>query len=80
MPTKNPRLMVVLDPALYKWIKRRSKDEGISLSLKVRDLVREAYELHEDRYWSEEGEKRLATFNRKKAATHEDVKKKFGLR
>ncbi len=79
MPTKNPRLMVVLDPPLYRWIKRKSKEDGVSLSLKVRDLIREAYEMYENSYWSREGERRLAAFDRKKAVTHEMLKKRLKL-
>jgi hypothetical protein len=72
-------MMVVLEPPLHKWITRQAKIEGISLSLKIRDLIREAYEAYEDRYWSKEGERRLARFNRKKALTHKQLKRKLGL-
>ena len=71
--------MVVLESPLYQWVKRCSKTEGISLSAKLRDLVREAFESYEDRYWAREGEKRLGRFDRKKAIPHEDFWKKAGL-
>ena len=48
MPTKNPRVNVVLEKPLYKAIARLAKQDGVSMSLKVRDLVREALELEED--------------------------------
>jgi predicted DNA-binding ribbon-helix-helix protein len=47
MPTKNPRINVVLERPLYKSIKRLAKRDGVSLSIKVRDLVKEALESEE---------------------------------
>lgn len=73
MSTKNPRLMVVLEPPLYKWVKRTAKKEGTSISTKVRDLIREAYESYEDLYWSRTGEARLSSFTKKHSLTHEQV-------
>lgn len=79
MATKNPRLMVVLEPPLYQWVKKSAKSEGLSLSTKLRDLVREAYESYEDRYWAREGEKRAKTFKYSQAISHEEFWKKAGL-
>jgi hypothetical protein len=76
MAAKNPRVMTVLERPLYQRIKRAARSQGLSLSAKVRDLLREAIELDEDAYWVREGEKRLATFDRSKALTHEQVWKK----
>jgi hypothetical protein len=76
MAAKNPRVMTVLERPLYQRIKRAARAQGLSLSAKVRDLLREAIELDEDAYWVREGEKRLATFDRSKALTHEQVWKK----
>lgn len=73
MAAKNPRVIAVLEKPLYLRIKRAARAQGISLSAKVRDLLREAMELEEDAYWVREGEKRLATFDRSKALTHEEV-------
>ena len=47
MPTKCPRINVVLEKPLYQTIERLANRDGISLSLKVRDLVREALEIEE---------------------------------
>lgn len=47
--------------------------------MKLRDLVREAYENYEDRYWSREGEKRLKGFSRSKAISHDAFWKKAGF-
>ena len=48
MPTKNPRINVVLEKPLYDSIKRLAKKDGVSLSLKARDLVKEALEIQGD--------------------------------
>jgi hypothetical protein len=48
MPSKNPRVNTVLPPEIYKAVARLAKRDGISLSHKVNDLVREALELEED--------------------------------
>ena len=79
MSTKNPRVMVVLETPLQRWVQRLAKREGLSLSMKLRDLIREAYESYEDRYWSREGEKRLRGFKRSRALSHEEFWKKAGL-
>jgi hypothetical protein len=76
MAAKNPRVMAVVEKPLYQRIKQAARAEGLSLSAKVRDLLREAMELEEDAYWVREGEARLATFDRSKALTHEQVWKK----
>ncbi|HZX14040.1 MAG TPA: antitoxin, RHH family protein, partial [Thermodesulfobacteriota bacterium] len=49
MPARNPRINVVLEKPLYESIRRIAKKEGISISLKARDLLREALEIYEDR-------------------------------
>ena len=73
MPTKNPRLNVVLDPHLYKALSLLANKEGISLSLLARDLIKEALERHEDIYWDDAAKKRDKTFSYKKALPHKDV-------
>jgi hypothetical protein len=45
MPTENPRINVVLERPLYNNVERLAERDGISLSLKVRDLVKEALEI-----------------------------------
>lgn len=44
MATKNPRLQVVLEKPLYHAVAFMAKSEKVSLSLKARDLIREAIE------------------------------------
>lgn len=73
MPTKNPRVNVVLEEPLYEGLQRWAKREGVSLSLKVRDLVRQALEAEEDRVLVRLAEERERAFNRPKALTHAQV-------
>ena len=73
MPTKNPRINVVLEKPLYKNVERLAKRDGVSLSLKVRDLVKEALEIEEDINLSKLAETREKTFNKKKSLKHNEV-------
>jgi predicted DNA-binding ribbon-helix-helix protein len=73
MPTKNPRINVVLEEPLYNTIEQLAARDGVSLSLKVRDLVREAIEIQEDIALSSFAEKREKTFRRSKALKHDEV-------
>jgi len=73
MPTKHPRLNVVLESPTYRFVERLAKHEGVSLSLIARELIREALELHEDAYLTERAHERAKTFDRSKALTHEQV-------
>jgi hypothetical protein len=42
MATKHPRLQVVLEKPLYDAVAGLAREDGVSLSLKARDLIREA--------------------------------------
>lgn len=79
MSTKNPRLMVVLEPPLYDWVKKTAKKQGLSISLVIRDLLKEAYNDKEELYWAKEGEKRLDTFKPASAISHEELKRRLSL-
>jgi hypothetical protein len=73
MPTRNPRINDVLEKPLYEAIRRIAKKEGVSISLKTRDLLREALEIHEDRILESIAFEREKTFNRKHALTHDAI-------
>ena len=73
MATKNPRLNVVLDPALMKGVNHLAKAQGISLSTMARDLIKEALETYEDGQWQKAAQKRETTFSHKKALSHHEV-------
>ena len=73
MSTKNPRLNVVLEPGLYSGIYQLAHKEGVSLSLMARDLLKEALEIHEDRYWQKTAQAREKTFSYSKALSHKTI-------
>ena len=73
MATKMPRLNVVLEPPIYFAIVDMAKKEGVSLSMKARDLIREALEFCEDSFWAKEAKGRERTFSHKKALSHKKV-------
>ncbi|MBI2340940.1 MAG: antitoxin, RHH family protein [Deltaproteobacteria bacterium] len=73
MPTDLPRLNVVLEKPLHRALSKAAKKAGMSLSLKARNLIREALELEEDLYWESRASERSKTFDSKKALSHEEV-------
>ena len=48
MPTKNPRLNIVLDPELLEMVEKISKAEDKSMSVVAKELIEDALEKHED--------------------------------
>ncbi|MBI5630113.1 MAG: hypothetical protein HY921_04425 [Elusimicrobia bacterium] len=48
MPTKNPRLQVMLEKPLYDALAFLAEEDNVSLSTKARDLIHEALEHLED--------------------------------
>ena len=73
MPAKNPRINVVLEKPLYNALHDLAEEQGLSLSMLMRDLVKEALELREDRALAEFAAEREEDFDRSKALTHEEV-------
>lgn len=73
MPAKNPRVNVVLEKPLYNALHDLAEDEGVSMSMLMRDLVREALEIREDRALADLAAERESGFDRRKAVGHEDV-------
>jgi len=73
MPAKNPRVNVVLEKPLYNIIERLATKEGISLSTKVRDLIKEALEIEEDVALSEFAEIRERRLIKSKSLKHSEV-------
>lgn len=79
MPTKQPRLNVVLEPYLHQVIAHMAKEEGISLSLKARDLLKEAIETHEDVVLNRMAEDRAKSLKGRKGVPASEVRKRLGL-
>lgn len=75
VPTKKPRLNVVLEPRLYEALGKLADEEGVSLSLVARDLIKEALEVHEDIYWQQVAREREKTFSYKKSLSHKEILK-----
>jgi predicted DNA-binding protein len=73
MPTKNPRVNVVVEPPLYNIIHDIAASEGVSMSTIARDLIREAIELREDVALAAFADTRMKTFDRKNTLSHEDT-------
>jgi hypothetical protein len=48
---KNPRVNVVLEKPLYAKVERLAKKDGVSLSLKVRDLVKKRWKWRRTLRW-----------------------------
>ena len=73
MPAQNPRINVVLDNFLYQHVRLLAEKDDVSLSAKVRDLLKEALEVQEDIALSAFAEKRENSWDASKALTHDDV-------
>jgi len=73
MPARNPRVNVVLEKPLYEAVGHLAKEEGISLSTVVRDLVKEAIEIREDIDLGRFAEAREKTLRRTRALSHKGV-------
>jgi hypothetical protein len=73
MPASNPRINVVLEKPTYDNVQRLAKRDGVSMSMKVRDLVKGSLEIEEDVALYAIAEKREKTYSRGKALSHDDV-------
>jgi hypothetical protein len=73
MPSQNPRINVVLDNSLYRNVQILAEKDKVSLSTKVRDLLKEALEIQEDIALSAFAEKREKSWNDPDALSHNDV-------
>ncbi len=73
MSVKNPRINFVLEKPLYNTVEQLARRDGVSLSLKVRDLVKEALGIEEDMALTAFAEKRERTFKKTKALKHHEV-------
>jgi hypothetical protein len=73
MPTKNPRINVALERPIYSLIEKLAQEQGLSLSMVTRDLIREALEIHEDTVLAQVAERRETTLAGRRALTHDEV-------
>ena len=73
MPARNPRVNVVLEKPLYEAVNHLAKEEGVSLSTAVRDLVKQALETREDVDLGRLAEARERTLKPSRTLLHKDV-------
>jgi hypothetical protein len=73
MPTKSPRISVALEKSVYSLIEKIAKENGLSLSMVTRDLIREALMVHEDAELVRFGEEREGTLRGREPLRHEEV-------
>ena len=73
MPTKNPRINVVLEESIYEKVKLLAEKEGTSLSAKVRELLLEALEIQEDINLAQLAEDREKSWTKNQALSHGEV-------
>jgi hypothetical protein len=73
MPARNPRINVVIEDRLYEMVRFLAENEGVSLSAKVRDLIREALEVQEDIHLTRFAEARVTSSENRSDLSHEEV-------
>ena len=73
MITKNPRVNVVFEKPIYQAIRKLAHRDGVSLSFKVRDMVKWSLEYLEDILLTQLAEERSKTFDRRKALSHKQI-------
>jgi len=73
MPTRNPRVNVVLEPPIHEAVERLARRDSISVSAKIRDLVLEALEAEEDIALARLAQERAETFTAGRALSHEQT-------
>lgn len=73
MGVENSKIEVMIEKPLYSRIKYLARKDGVSLSLKVRDLVKEALEIEEDIALARFAEEREESFDRKSALRHKEA-------
>ena len=67
------RTLVLLESPIRKLVREMAEREGISISSVCRDLIREALEIVEDRYWDKAASLREKGFHWGKGLSHHQV-------
>jgi hypothetical protein len=73
MPAKNPRINVVVEETLYGVLCDLAENAGVSMSALARDLIREAVILREDAALADFADKRMRTFDKNAALSHQET-------
>ena len=73
MPAKNPRINVVLEEPLYRQVQFLAKKDGVSMSMKVRELLKEILETQEDIYLAKLAQERESNWKKSDTLSHKEV-------
>jgi hypothetical protein len=73
MPTKYPRVNLIVEPPIHSAMQNIARLEGVSMSAVARKLIIEAILLREDVALACIAEKREKTFIHKKSLTHKQT-------
>jgi transcriptional antiterminator Rof (Rho-off) len=73
MPAKNPRINVLLNEQVYNEVRFLAKKDGVSISNKASDLIKEALEIEEDLILADLASTREETLDDASTLTHDDV-------
>jgi predicted DNA-binding protein len=73
MPSRNPRINIVVEPPLYERIEQLARRQGVSLSTAARDLIREALVIDEDVALARLADEREAPLREDATLSHEEV-------
>jgi hypothetical protein len=70
MPTKNPRINVVLTPRVYADVQILSEARGLSMSSVVGDLIEDALEIQEDMALAALADERKKSLRKSELVSH----------
>lgn len=73
MPTKHPRVNIIVEPPLYGAMHDLALSQGVSMSALAKDLIREALETREDVALARLAEDREKTFSKASALSHQQT-------
>ena len=73
MPARNARINVVLEKPLYAAVDEIARRKGLSRSMVIRDLIKDALEIQEDLALSAFAEHREKSLGTGKTLSHDDT-------
>jgi len=73
MPARNPRINVLLNEQVYLTVRFLAKKDGVSISNKASDLIKEALEIEEDLILADLADNRERTLDDMPTLSHDDV-------
>lgn len=67
------KTLVVLETPIRDLVEKIARENNVSISGVCRDLIKEALEIYEDRYWNRTASSREKNFNWNKGLSHHQV-------